>query len=91
MAIADRDSDYGPGSQRKVLAVVTAATLEAEQNQVLAGLPRFHFRDGQILSQAPITNENVDGPAYLKNAIQQARLHGCGLVVYDEPPCSNSN
>jgi len=86
MAVADKDSDYEPGSQRRVLVVVTAATLEAAQNQVLVGLPRFRFRDGQILSQAPITNENVDQPTYLKNAIQQARSHGCGLVVYDDPP-----
>jgi hypothetical protein len=86
VAVADKGSDYGPGSLRKVLAVVTAATLEAAQNQVLVGLPRFHFRDGQILSQAPITNENVDEPVYLKNAIQQARTHGFGLVVYGDPP-----
>jgi hypothetical protein len=86
MAVADKDSNYEPGSKRRVLAVVAAATLEAAQNQVLVGLPRFRFRDGQILSQAPITNENVDEPPYLKHAIQQARLHGCGLVVYDEPP-----
>jgi hypothetical protein len=86
MAVADQDSDYGAGSQRKVLAVVAAATLEAAQNQVLVGLPRFHFRDGRILSQAPITNENVDEPIYLQNAIQQARIHGFGLVVYGDPP-----
>jgi hypothetical protein len=83
-ATAAEGCSYQPGDVRKLMVVVRAQSRDAALEEAMSTLSGNFWTHGQVLKDAPITNDMTSEPGYLQDAIWSALAHGAAIVVYDK-------